>query len=97
MFSNIVEYEANMDNWQDMQAVKNEITSGSPFSVDAGWIAEVKAQAEFDALNDHVELLPVRDCIECGREIDAFTPPAWAEQGLCSGRCWMSLHGEYEF
>ena len=51
MFDNLVSYEANMDNWQDMQEVLNQETSGSPFSVDEGWIQEVERQQEIDNLD----------------------------------------------
>ena len=39
-----------MDNWQDMQDILNQETSGSPFAVDNGWIQEVERQQEIENL-----------------------------------------------
>ena len=58
--------------------------------------ARMDSWAEEQALLAELAKEQVQECIECGREIDAFTPLGWAEQGLCSGGCWASLHGEYE-
>lgn len=38
----------------------------------------------------------VEKCVSCGREITAHTPQGWSEQGVCSGRCWADLYGEWD-
>jgi len=54
---NIVTLEARMDDFEEIQDIMNEITSGSP--VDAGWIAEVEAQEQFEQLDwDAIEPIP---------------------------------------
>jgi hypothetical protein len=58
--TSIVNYEARMDDWDEMQNVMNDITSGSP--VDNGWIAEVEHQEEFDRVDpsifDQIDPIP---------------------------------------
>lgn len=36
------------------------------------------------------------NCVSCGREITTHTPQGWAEQGVCSGRCWADIWGEWD-
>jgi len=42
------------------------------------------------------EVPEVERCVECGRILTDRMPKGWTEKGVCSGRCWGWLYGEYD-
>lgn len=35
-------------------------------------------------------------CVECSKILTDRMPKGWTEKGVCSGRCWSYLYGEYD-
>lgn len=70
--NNIVEFEARMDDWDEMQAVMAQVASGSPAFDGDGSADETQAQAEFDALDDS-DFFDNEFCPMCYTTIDADT------------------------
>ena len=90
MFDNLVSYEANMDNWQDMQDILNQETSGSPFSVDEGWIQEVERRQEIDNL-DPSEVDNTHD--ESQEKLRQLAGEVASLENLLEHRLWLIQNG----